>query len=57
MWTAAACRVGPGCLGEDFVWPQLQAILPFGCGEYVHDAAVERCLVGAHMPEEVGGVD
>jgi hypothetical protein len=49
--------VGPRRFGENFVRPQLQPVLPLGRGEYVHDAAVERCLVGAHMPEEVGGID
>ena len=49
-------RLGPLRLGQHLVGPQLQAVLPLGGGEDVHDAAVERRLLGADMPEQLGRV-
>ncbi len=47
--------VGPEGLGEHFVGAQLQPVLPLGGSEQVEDAAVERRLVRAQVPEQFGG--
>jgi hypothetical protein len=47
-------HTGPSGLAQDFVRPQLQTVLPFGCGKDVHDAAIKVRLLGTHMPEKFG---
>ena len=46
----------PSGFGQDLVRPQLEPILSLRGGEDVHDAAIERRLVHADVPEQLCGV-
>ena len=46
----------PSSFGKHFVGSKLQPVLPLGCGENVHDAAIKVGLFGADVPEKFGRI-